>query len=237
VTASFRVVIPARYASTRLPGKPLRSIAGRPMIEHVHRRAIESGATEVVVATDDDRIGSAVEDFGGRVRMTRPDHASGTDRIAEVAVREGWPLDAIVVNLQGDEPCMPPAALAAVARRLADRPSAGIATMATPIRDPAEAAAPSVVKVVVDDLGVARWFTRLPLPLAMRHLGIYAFRVSTLRAVTRLPVHPAERAESLEQLRALCAGVEIAVGVLDPAPPPGVDTEDDLARVEKALGP
>jgi len=251
---SFRVAIPARMASTRLPGKPLRVIAGRPMIEHVWRRGVESGAAEVLVATDDDRIRAAVEGFGGRAVMTSPDHASGTDRLAEVADREGWPDDAVVVNLQGDEPCMDPAAVRAVADLLvAD--GAGMATAATPIGEPAELFDPAVVKVVLDRDGLARWFTRAPVPWVrdrfsvagpppadlpagipfLRHLGLYAYRAGILRQLCATPAQAYERAEALEQLRALFTGIAIRVTILDSAPGPGVDTEADLARAEMLL--
>jgi len=250
----FRVAIPARFAASRLPGKPLRLLAGRPMIEHVHRRAVESGASSVVVATDDDRIRAAVEAFGGRAVLTSPDLPSGTDRIAAVAASEGWPDDDLVVNLQGDEPCMPPAAVRRAAELLAARPDAGVATLAVPVVEPDELFDPSAVKVVLDDAGLARWFSRAPIPWVrddfdpsllprslppgvpfLRHLGIYAYRVGVLRRLTAAPVHAYERAESLEQLRAVAMGIAIAVEVLQKAPPRGVDTEDDLARAEAAL--
>ncbi len=274
----FHVVIPSRFGATRLPGKPLRLIAGVPMIEHVHRRALAAGALSVTVATDDERIRRAVEGFGGVAVMTAPEHASGTDRLAEVARREGWPSDAIVVNLQGDEPCMDPAAIAAVAALLGPpvgaaprEPVAGdpverdpavgapargdIATLATPLRAPEELFSPDVVKVIVGDDGLARWFTRAPVPWVrgqfdvasgppatlpegvpfLRHLGLYAYRVGVLLRLCSAPVHPHERAESLEQLRGLAMGYAIRVGVLDDAPGQGVDTEADLARAEVIL--
>lgn len=250
----FHVVIPSRYAASRLPGKPLRLIAGRPMIEHVHRRGIESGATSVCVATDDERIRAAVQSFGGKAHMTSPDHQSGTDRLAEVAGIEGFADDAIVVNLQGDEPCIDPLAVAHVAAILA-RDGGDIATLATPIGSSAELFSPDVVKVIVDDAGLARWFTRAPVPWVrgafeaarvppgelpegvpfLRHLGLYAYRVSVLRRICAAPPHPHELAESLEQLRALAMGLTIRIGVLDEAPGHGVDTEADLARAERLL--
>jgi 3-deoxy-manno-octulosonate cytidylyltransferase (CMP-KDO synthetase) len=250
--AGFQVVIPARMASTRLPGKPLAPIAGRPMVVHVLERARQAGADGVVVATDDARVVEAVEAAGGRAALTSPDHPSGTDRIAEVAAREGWADDVVVVNLQGDEPAMPPAAVRAVAALLQTHPRAGIATLATPIRDVAELFEPSVVKVILDDAGLARTFSRAPIPWVrgafdapggrpatlpagvpfLRHLGLYAYRVGVLRRVCAAPPAAWERAESLEQLRALALGVDIAVAVLDTAPGPGVDTAADLARVQ-----
>ena len=250
---TFHVVIPARWAASRLPGKPLRVLAGRPMIEHVWRRGVESGAASVTVATDDDRIRAAVEAFGGDARMTSTDHASGTDRIAEVVARAGWADREIVVNLQGDEPCMDPAAIRTVAALLEAREDAGVSTLATPIRAPGELFDPSVVKVVLDDSGLARWFSRAPIPWVrgvfdhgaqaslpqgvpfLRHLGIYAYRVGILRRLSAMAPVAHERAESLEQLRALATGIPIAVAVVDEAPGPGVDTEADVARADAEL--
>jgi 3-deoxy-manno-octulosonate cytidylyltransferase (CMP-KDO synthetase) len=237
-----------------LPGKPLRLIAGRPMIEHVWRRATEAGADEVLVATDDDGIRDVVEHFGGHAVMTSPDHPSGTDRLAEVAAQLGWPDDAVVVNLQGDEPCMDPAAVRRVAALL-DEPDAGMATLATPIREPADLFDPAVVKVVIDAAGNARWFSRAPIPWVrghfapgsgppaalppgmpfLRHLGLYAYRVGILRQLCATPPQPYETAEALEQLRALVIGVLIRIAVLDNDPGHGVDTEADLARAEREL--
>jgi 3-deoxy-manno-octulosonate cytidylyltransferase (CMP-KDO synthetase) len=248
----FRVAIPARYASTRLPGKPLRLLAGRPLIEHVYRRALASGALEVVIATDDARIREVAEGFGATVCMTSPDHASGTDRLAEAAARLGWPDDAIVVNVQGDEPGMPPALVWQVARGLATHPDAGIATACARIRDPAELFDPNAVKVMRDARGYALYFSRAPIPwhreafrtgaaaLAelpadtawFRHIGLYAYRVAVLRRYPELTPAPAEQAESLEQLRALWHGIRIHVAEAVETPPPGVDTEADLARAE-----
>jgi 3-deoxy-manno-octulosonate cytidylyltransferase (CMP-KDO synthetase) len=251
---SFKVVIPSRYASQRLPAKALRLIAGKPLVVHVWERAMESGADEVVVATDDDRIVDAVRSAGANAILTSPDHVSGTDRLAEVVRTLGWPDDAIVVNLQGDEPLVPPHALGALASALAARTRAGIATMATPICEAEELFSPSVVKVVLDREGYALYFSRAPIPWArdafaggarvlpegtlyLRHLGMYAYRAQTLRMISDAPQEPIERAESLEQLRALAIGVAIHVSILDPAPPPGVDTEEDLERVRGILEP
>lgn len=246
----FRVAIPARYASTRLPGKPLRLLAGRPLLEHVYRRALSSGALEVVVATDDQRIREVAEGFGATVCMTSPEHLSGTDRLAEVAVRRGWPDDAIVVNLQGDEPQMPPDLIRRVAVELAEHPAAGIATVCARIRRPTEVFDPNVVKVTRDREGFALYFSRAPIPwhreafqggreLAelpadtawFRHIGLYAYRVAVLRTFPRLTPAMVERTESLEQLRALWQGIRIHVAEAVEAPPPGVDTEADLVRV------
>jgi 3-deoxy-manno-octulosonate cytidylyltransferase (CMP-KDO synthetase) len=251
----FRVAIPARYASTRLPGKPLKLLAGRPLIEQVYRRALASGALEVVIATDDPRIREAAEGFGATVCMTAPDHPSGTDRLAEVADQRGWPDEAIIVNVQGDEPQMPPALVHRVAAELQKQPDAGIATLCTRIHDPAEVFDPNVVKVVRDARGDALYFSRAPIPwnretfqdgggtgcstlpagvAYWRHIGLYAYRAAVLRRYPRLALAPAERAEALEQLRALWHGIRVYVAETAEAPPPGVDTEADLARVAAA---
>jgi 3-deoxy-manno-octulosonate cytidylyltransferase (CMP-KDO synthetase) len=245
----FRVVIPARHASTRLPGKPLALIAGEPMIRHVHRIATRSGAAEVVVATDDERIGAACRAFGAAVEMTSADHASGTDRIAEVAARRRWADDEIVVNVQGDEPMLPPALIAQAANLLAATPAAGLATLAAPIATEAEYLDPNVVKVVARPDGLALYFSRAPIPWdrdgaaanpasrdrhrgARRHLGIYAYRVAALAALAAAPPATLEIRERLEQLRALSIGLAIAVADAAEAPGPGVDTPEDLARVD-----
>ncbi len=251
---SFRVVIPARYASTRLPGKPLLEIAGRPLVLHVLERAAVSGAAEIVVATDDPRVADAVRSVGGDVEMTRTDHASGTDRLAEVAEKRRWGAHDIVVNLQGDEPLVPTDLPAQLADVLADGPDAGIATMATPIESAEDLFCPNVVKVVLDDSEHALYFSRAPIPWArdafaagqpstlpagiryLRHIGLYAYRVDTLRLLASTPPSPLERAESLEQLRALEEGIRIRVRVVDQAPPHGVDTPEDLERLRRQLG-
>jgi 3-deoxy-manno-octulosonate cytidylyltransferase (CMP-KDO synthetase) len=248
----FRVVIPARHASTRLPGKPLALIAGEPMIRHVHRIATRAGAFEVIVATDDERIRAACAAFGAAVEMTDAGHASGTDRIAEVAARRRWAGDEIVVNVQGDEPMLPPALIAQAAGLLAATPGAAIATLATPIASEAEYADPNVVKVVARADGLALYFSRAPIPWdrdaaaadspardrhrgARRHLGIYAYRVSALAALAAAPPAALELRERLEQLRALSMGLAIAVADAAEPPGPGVDTALDLARVEALL--
>lgn len=250
-TSSFRVAIPARYASTRLPGKPLRLLAGRPLIEHVYQRALASGASEVVIATDDRRIQQVAEGFGATVCMTSSDHLSGTDRLAEVAARLDWPEDAIVVNVQGDEPHLPPMLIQQAATELAAHPDAGIATVCTGISDPDELFDPNVVKVIRDAQNHALYFSRAPIPWAreifdksekrlealpsgvwFRHIGLYAYRAAVLARYPYLTPAPAERIESLEQLRALWHGVRIYVAEAIEAPPPGVDTETDLARAE-----
>lgn len=243
MSTSFRVAIPARYASTRFPGKPLAPIAGRTMLEHVWRRACEAGAEEVVVATDDDRIAAAADGFGATVCMTRADHSSGTDRLAEVAQARRWSDDAIVVNLQGDEPLMPPVVLRQVAEDLAAYPDAALATLAVPLAAAGERDEPNIVKVVTDRAGYALYFSRAPIPYprmpgaadAYRHLGIYAYRAGFLRRFTALEPAPIERAEQLEQLRALWHGHRIHVTEAAAIPAAGVDDPGDVARVEAAL--
>jgi 3-deoxy-manno-octulosonate cytidylyltransferase (CMP-KDO synthetase) len=242
----FVVAIPARYASTRLPGKPLRPIAGEPMIVHVARRAREAGAAEVVVATDDTRIAEALAPQGVAVCMTSDNHTSGTDRLAECASRCGWSDDRIVVNLQGDEPLAPPAAIRAVASQLAHS-GAELATLATPITHGAELFDPNCVKVVRDAHENALYFSRAPIPWHrdafardrvalppgswLRHIGLYAYRVAQLRAFAAMAPSTLEQIESLEQLRVLEAGWKIAVTLTREPFPAGVDTEDDLRRV------
>ncbi len=248
----FRVAIPARHASTRLPGKPLALLAGTPMILHVHRLAQRSGASEVVVATDDERIQAVCAAAGVDVEMTAGTHASGTDRIAELAGRRGWAHDSIVVNVQGDEPMLPPALIGQAAALLAANPQAAIATLATPVATLEEYLDPNVVKVVTRGDGQAFYFSRAPIPWerdgtdsasatakrhrgARRHLGIYAYRVSALRAMAATPATSLERCEQLEQLRALEMGLVIVVADAAERPGPGVDTAEDLARVESLL--
>ncbi|HEX7370438.1 MAG TPA: 3-deoxy-manno-octulosonate cytidylyltransferase [Rhodanobacteraceae bacterium] len=247
----FIVAIPARYGSTRLPGKPLRLLGGEPLIVHVARRARAAGAEGVVVATDDPRIAEALTRSDIEVCMTRADHASGSDRLAECAARLDWPDDAIVVNLQGDEPFAPVADIRAVADVLATD-DASMATLATPIESAELWFDPNCVKVVRDLRGHALYFSRAPVPWArdvlahdrthlpeglqvLRHIGIYAYRAGFLRQFANLPATPLERAESLEQLRALEHGFAIAVRLAPEPFPPGVDTEADLARAEQAL--
>ena len=247
----FVVAIPARYASTRLPGKPLRLIAGEPMIVHVARRAMEAGAAEVVIATDDERIADAVGPLGLQVCMTSPHHQSGTDRLAECAAKRGWAPDRIVVNLQGDEPLCPPEAIRTVARTLAGS-GATIATLATPIRDARELFDPNAVKVVRDAAGNALYFSRAPIPWHrdafavdraampdggpwLRHLGLYAYTAGGLARFAAVPASGLEHIESLEQLRALELGWKIAVAVSEQPLPPGVDTLEDLERAQRAL--
>lgn len=248
---AFRVAIPARYGSTRLAGKPLLPIAGLPMVLHVVRRALAAGAVEVVVATDDERIVAALADAGVTLVMTRADHASGSDRLAECATRLGWEDSDVIVNLQGDEPLAPASGIRAVAATLAAG-DAPMATLATPLESVAELFDPNCVKLVRDARGRALYFSRAPLPWPraafargrdflpdglpfLRHIGIYAYRAGFLRAFAALPPTPLERTESLEQLRALEHGHAISVGIAPQAFPPGVDTADDLARVHDLL--
>lgn len=250
---AFVAVVPARWASTRLPGKPLADIAGAPMVVHVARRARESGAQRVIVATDDARVQAAVAPHGFEVCMTRAEHPTGTDRIAEVAAAIALADDAIVVNVQGDEPQLAPALIAEVAATLSARPQAAIATAAHPITDAATLFDPNVVKVVVDRDGLALHFSRAPMPWArdafadgtrdilpaglpaLRHIGLYAYRVAFLRAYAAMAPAPIERFEALEQLRALWHGWRIAVAVTHAAPAAGVDTPADLERVRAAF--
>ncbi len=252
----FAVVIPARYGSSRFPGKPLVDLAGKPMIVHVLQNAQQSGAEHVVVATEDQRIVDVVEAAGGEAMLTSEHHPSGTDRLAEVAERMDLGRDTVVVNLQGDEPLLQPGLIAQVARALVQRPMAGIATVATPIREIDEIFDPATVKVVVDRSGLAVTFSRAPVPWVrdlfqgpepptslpdwptfLRHVGLYAYRVSTLQRITAQAPVPLEQAESLEQLRAMWLGIPIQVAVVDEAPAHSVDTPDDVAVTESMLPP
>jgi len=247
-TAGFTVLVPARYASTRLPGKPLADIAGKPMVVRVAERARASGADRVVVATDDVRVRDAVAAHGIDVLMTRVDHPTGTDRLAEAAVALGLADDTIVVNVQGDEPLLEPALTRRMATLLAEKPAAAIATACHPIHDIAEAFNHNVVKVVMDAQGFALYFSRATIPWARdafatmrttlpkglplyRHYGLYAYRAGFLRAYPTLAVSPIEGFEALEQLRALWHGYRIAVEVTHGTPAPGIDTPEDLERV------
>jgi len=246
---SFRVVIPARYASVRLPGKALRLVAGRPLIEHVYRRAAESGASEVLVATDDERIATACQRFGAHAVMTSDAHPSGTDRLAEVARVRGWADGELIVNVQGDEPLVPAANIAQVAALLEADPGAALATLATPVHSLAELDDPNAVKVVVGAGGRALYFSRAPIPWhrglareapgrlagALRHLGLYAYRVGALKRLAALAPTPLEGIERLEQLRALEQGLPIALGIAREVPGPGVDTEADLEAVRRLI--
>ena len=248
----FAVVIPARFASTRLPGKPLLDLGGVPMVVQVARRARASGARSVIVATDHAGIAETVARHGFEAAMTAADHPSGTDRIAEVARARGWSDAHIVVNVQGDEPLIDPALIESVAATLAAAPDAAMATVCCPLTQPAEFTNPNVVKVVLDRRGYALYFSRAPIPYprsafgsdaqalpqdltAYRHIGLYAYRCAFLHAYSALEQAPIERLEALEQLRALWHGFRIAVRVSAATPVAGVDTEEDLARVRSHL--
>jgi 3-deoxy-manno-octulosonate cytidylyltransferase (CMP-KDO synthetase) len=250
----FHVVIPARFASTRLPGKPLLDIGGRTMIQRVVEQACASGADEVLVATDDERIAAAVHDprRPGRTIaiLTDPDLLSGTDRVAVVAALRGWSAETVVVNVQGDEPFLPPALVAQAAQLLEGDPAAQVATLATPIESLDEFMDPNVVKVVTALDGAALYFSRAPVPWsrdgapaglasqrefagAMRHVGLYAYRADALRRITSLPPTALEQREKLEQLRALEHGMRIVVGTCTERTAPGVDTAADLERARQ----
>jgi len=242
----FRVVIPARFDSSRLPGKALLPLAGKPMLQWVHERARGSRAAEVIVATDDERISTAARGFGAEVAMTARSHISGTDRIAEVAGNRGWAADDIVVNVQGDEPLIPPAIINQVAELLAANPRADIATLAAKLDVAADLADPNTVKVACDATGRALYFSRAPIPFhrdapttltpaSLRHVGIYAYRVASLRKLAGLPASRLEQIEKLEQLRALENGMEIRVGIAKERPLADVNTAADLERAERAL--
>jgi len=254
--APFTVIVPARLASTRLPGKPLADIGGLPMVVRVARQAAQSGATRCVVAADDERIVQACLAHGVQALQTRADHASGSDRLAEAVDALALPDDAVVVNVQGDEPLMPPALIDAVAALLTARPEASMGTAAHPIDSVAEFHNPNTVKVVLDAQGLAHYFSRAPIPYArdhtpgaqwwtgaagapalapLRHIGLYSYRAGFLRRFPHLAPAPAEQLEQLEQLRALWHGHRIAVHVTPQAPGAGVDTPEDLARVRALL--
>jgi 3-deoxy-manno-octulosonate cytidylyltransferase (CMP-KDO synthetase) len=250
----FRVVIPARYASSRLPGKPLLEISGSPMIRHVWERASASGADEVIVATDDQRIVDACDAFGATAVMTASSHASGTDRIAEVALAREWDEDDLIVNVQGDEPLIPPANIAQVASLLNARPGAQMATLCTGIESLDEYLDTNVVKVVRSQDGRALYFSRAPIPWhrdtapaglasqtrfreSLRHIGIYGYRVGALEQLAATPPCPLEAAEALEQLRALWLGYTILTDVAVESPGPGVDTAEGLEVVRRLLEP
>ena len=242
---AFHVVIPARFASTRLPGKPLLDIVGKPMVIRVAEQVSVSGAQEIYIATDHQPILEVATANGFNACMTRVDHTSGTDRIAEVVALRGWSDDTIVVNVQGDEPLIPPALIRAVAEHLHQHPECAIATAAHAIHDEASLRNPNIVKTVLDKNGNALYFSRAPIPYprdlfasnasalpsdlpVLRHIGIYAYRVSFLRAYSQLKPCALEHFEALEQLRALYHGYKIGVTIAADAPPAGVDTQADL---------
>ncbi|KDE39940.1 3-deoxy-manno-octulosonate cytidylyltransferase [Nitrincola lacisaponensis] len=248
----FSVVIPARFASSRFPGKPLADLCGKPMLQHVYERACESEALRVIVATDDARIAEVAEGFGAEVCLTRAEHPSGTDRLQEVVQRLGFYADDIVVNVQGDEPLIPPRIINQVAHNLMAMPEAGIATLSEPIETLEALTNPNVVKVVSDRMGMALYFSRATVPWPrdafqqtvdrlpadfswQRHIGLYAYRVRMLNDFVTWPPAALEETECLEQLRALWNGVRIHVALADEAPPAGVDTPEDLERVRALL--
>ncbi|GAC1304580.1 MAG: 3-deoxy-manno-octulosonate cytidylyltransferase [Steroidobacteraceae bacterium] len=247
----FHVIIPARYSASRLPGKPLLMLGDRPLIRWVWQCARSSGAASVIVATDDERVFDAAKAFGAEVEMTAAQHVSGTDRIAEVVRKKRIPPDDVIVNLQGDEPMMPPQVIREVAEALDSRPQIDIATAVAPIRSLAEFLDTSCVKALRASQGHALYFSRAPVPWprdsiaagmpsrftgAWRHIGIYAYRVRSLLQFASWSPTPLEEAERLEQLRALENGMRIHLLTLNEAPPAGVDTPEDLERVRAALG-
>lgn len=252
---SFTVIIPARLAASRLPGKPLLDIGGLPMIERVRRQAVASGARRVLVATDASEIETVIHSYGGEAVLTDPAHVCGTDRLAEVVAALQLPADEIVVNLQGDEPLMPPPLLAALAEALAHDAQAMMATVACPLESWAQLFNPHIVKVVRDQLGHALYFSRAPIPWDrarfaagaaaaqadapppywLRHIGLYAYRACFLPRFSAWPATPLEQAEALEQLRVLEHGERIRVITSPVAPPPGVDTPEDLEHVRTLL--
>lgn len=247
---SFVVIIPARYASTRLPGKPLVDINGKPMVVHVLERARESGAERIIVATDNDEVKVAVQAVGGEVCMTRADHQSGTERLAEVVEKCGFSDETVIVNVQGDEPMIPPAIIRQVADNLAARCDVGMATLAVPIESAEEAFNPNAVKVVMDAQGYALYFSRATIPWDrdrfaasretigdsfLRHIGIYGYRAGFIRRYVSWQTSPLEQIEMLEQLRVLWYGEKIHVDVASVVPGTGVDTPEDLERVRQAM--
>jgi len=240
----FKVVVPARFASSRLPGKPLLDIAGKPMVIRVAEQAAKSLASDIVIATDHDDIMQSAASYGIAAMMTRVDHVSGTDRIAEVAENMGWPDEMIVVNVQGDEPLIDPVLINEVAQTLANDPQAVMSTACHAMHDADAFDNPNVVKVVLNAKQQALYFSRAPIPfprdaehrqhlVAHRHIGIYAYRVGFLKQYASLPVTALEKIESLEQLRVLYHGYQIAVTVTAHSPASGVDTQDDLDQVRK----
>lgn len=247
----FKIIIPARYASTRLPGKPLLDIAGKPMIQHVYERATESLAGEVIIATDDQRIAEAAKGFGANVCMTRSDHISGTDRLAEVAAQCLFTDNDIIINVQGDEPCLPASLINQVAADLAQHPDADMATLYAQITEEKHVFDPNVVKVVMDNKGYALYFSRAPIPWMRdhfdkesplppilphyRHIGLYGYRASFLKHYAELKPCVLEQEESLEQLRVLFHGKKIHLTAAHINPGHGVDTEQDLLAVRQLL--
>jgi 3-deoxy-manno-octulosonate cytidylyltransferase (CMP-KDO synthetase) len=248
----FRVVIPARMESNRLPGKVLLDVAGKPMLAHVVDRARESEAEQVWIATDSPAVMQLAEAMGVSAGLTAANHPSGSDRIRELADAQHWPDDTVIVNVQGDEPMLPAALINAVAKRLIEDENADWATVATPVGRASEYFDPNTVKLVLDQAGYAMYFSRAPIPWdrthspqrdlpvglqALRHIGLYAYRAGALRRYCQAPQAELERTESLEQLRALALGMRIAVEISATAPPAGVDTPEDLERLRQTLDP
>lgn len=248
----YKIVIPARFSSSRLPGKPLIKLAGKPMIQHVYERALDTGVQDIVVATDDSRIEAVAKEFGAEVVMTSPNHENGTERIAEVARLKGWSDDSVIVNLQGDEPLIPQSLIELTAKGLIDHPEAGMSSICTAITEDTEVFNPNVVKVVLDNNNFALYFSRASIPWdrdayssslnkmttkipVYRHIGMYGYRVSFLNQYTKMEPCALENTESLEQLRALWYGVKIHMSVIERAPGHGVDTLEDVKRVEQRL--
>jgi len=250
----FHIVIPARHSSTRLPGKPLLLIAGKPMVVRVAEQAAQSGAQQIWIATDHHAIANVVHGHGFKACLTKESHASGTDRIAEVVEQQGWPDDTIVVNVQGDEPLIPPALIRAVAEHLHRHPECAVATACHAIHDEASMRNPNIVKTVLDQRGNALYFSRAPIPYprdafaqhaqqqglpanlpVLRHIGIYAYRAGFLRTYGQLAPTAIEHFEALEQLRVLYYGYKIGVTIAEQAPPAGVDTEQDLHAVRQTF--
>lgn len=251
---SFSVIIPARFASSRFPGKPLAELQGKPMVQHVYERACESEASRVLVATDDQRIADVARGFGAEVCMTASTHPSGTDRLQQVVSDLGFYADDIVVNVQGDEPLVPARIINQVAHNLKAEPEASISTLSEPITDIESLLNPNVVKVVSDVRGMALYFSRAPIPWPrdefsadqnhkvmpesfawQRHIGIYAYRVKLLNDFVKWSPAPIEETECLEQLRAMWNGARIHVAEADEQPPAGVDTPEDLERLKRLL--
>ncbi len=250
MSSRFKIVIPARYASTRLPGKPLLNLNGKPMIEHVYQCALQAGAEQVVIATDDERIVDAAKKFSADVCLTSADHQSGTDRLAEVCQQYQWHDNKIVVNLQGDEPLTPADILQQVAHNLDKHPEAGMATLSTPITQNEDIFDANIVKVISNHNNMAMYFSRANIPfyrddndaltdeqvsVYQRHLGIYAYRVSFLKNYSQLAECKLENIEKLEQLRALYHGIAIHVEQAKSLPGPGVDTPEDVQKVCQLL--
>lgn len=252
MSIDYKIVIPARYGSSRLPGKPLIELAGKPMVQHVYERACETGVSDIIIATDDQRIESVARDFGANVMMTDPNHDNGTDRIAEVVKHQGWNKDTVVVNLQGDEPLIPKSLIDLTATALINNSQAGMSSLCTPIHSADDGFDTNVVKVVLNARQEAMYFSRATIPWdrdsykesqqqltqrhpCYRHIGMYGYRVGFLQDYAEMVPTSIEATESLEQLRALWYGVTIQMAVIDQAPGHGIDTPADVERVNELL--